>query len=105
MKQFLLTLFLLLFLLPAYSQWSERGFDFKEEITIYPNPARDFFSLKGDDTVQDIRVFNLLGTLVKTFVSAEDNQFFVGDLPKGTYLVQFIDPENKIIATRRMNKQ
>jgi hypothetical protein len=105
MKQFLLSLFLLFLLLPAYSQWSEEGFGFKEEITIYPNPAQDFFSLKGDDSVQDIRVFNLLGKLVKTFVSEEDNQFFVGDLPKGTYLVQFIDPENKIIATRRMNKQ
>jgi len=105
MKQFLLTLFLFLFLLPAYSQWPGKDFQAKDEITIYPNPAQDFFLLKGADPAQDIRVFNLLGKLVKSFVAEEEDQFFVGDLPRGTYLVQFIDPENKIIATRRMTKQ
>ncbi len=105
MKHFLLSLFFIALLIPAFGQRSSRYLSDGEELQFYPNPAMDYISLKGQQSVQEVHVYDLLGKRLKTFLAVNNSVFFVGDLNRGTYLVQFIDPKNQVLATRRMNKQ
>ncbi len=53
---------------------------------LYPNPCNEnLFITNPYNNEIDCKVFNSLGTLVKTF-TRETNKFYVGDLPQGLYL-------------------
>ncbi len=75
------------------------------EIRIYPNPVLSNFNITDNENVQTILVFNLVGKELKRFSYVSGQQYFVGDLPKGMYLTQFIDKGKRVISTQRMNKR
>ena len=79
----------------------------KENITIYPNPATTHIGLSASEGVARILVFNMVGRQVKYFqvMAGEDNRYFVGDLPRGIYLVQLLGGNNEIITTKRVSKR
>ena len=52
---------------------------------IYPNPTNDFLYIQGIDPVE-VQVLNAKGQWVKTFENT--HEIFVGDLPKGLYLIK-----------------
>jgi hypothetical protein len=60
-------------------------------LTLSPNPASNYFEVSGDDTVQQIAVYSLLGQLVKTYEKQE--QYSVADIAKGTYIVKITSSE------------
>ncbi len=78
--------------------------DFK--VSIYPNPASDFINIQDkDDVVGNVLVYNLAGRKIKSF-SVDGNQLLnIMDLPKGMYLVQFLDKKEKLLTTQRLSKR
>lgn len=73
------------------------------ELRVYPNPATDYIQLNNNNMVQLISIYNLAGRQVKSFVYANHERYFIGDLPKGMYLVQLLGNSNERIATRRLH--
>lgn len=71
------------------------------KIEIYPNPTSATLNIKNLNShkIKNIYIFNSLGEKVKTFKAA--NTIFIGDLPKGLYLVQ-IRNDKGIVHTQRI---
>ena len=106
MKQALLLFFFLLFAAKAaFSQSAFKGQD-RPSLAIYPNPAVEYIAVNDDDgLVNQIVIFNLVGKKVRSFTATPNERFIVGDLPKGMYLVQLLDTDNKIINTQKVSKK
>ena len=75
------------------------------DLQVFPNPATDYIGVTHQGEVSKVKVFNLVGRHMKTFVAVAGEKHFVGDLPRGMYLVQLVDHKNKIITTKRVNKR
>lgn len=113
MKHLLLVLFSLLI---GYSGQAQTAFHGSGEpnpnetetaaqrISIYPNPATDFIGLTDTEGVQSIWVYNMVGRPMKQFKAAANEKYPIGDLIPGMYLVQLLDVDQKVIATRRIRK-
>ncbi|MCB0630664.1 MAG: T9SS type A sorting domain-containing protein [Saprospiraceae bacterium] len=84
---------------------SQPSYANKVEIQVFPNPVQTHFSINNNTQVRDIVIFNLVGKELKRFVYSDDERYFLGDLPKGIYLVQFIDKEKNVLTTRRISKR
>ncbi|HOI31840.1 MAG: T9SS type A sorting domain-containing protein [Bacteroidales bacterium] len=56
-------------------------------VAIYPNPANDFVKLQSDETIVEVKIFNLMGQLVK-HQAPGTNEFdlSVTELKSGTYV-------------------
>ena len=64
----------------------------QQQITIYPNPAKETMLIEGAK-VAEVQVYNTLGQLVKTLRDA--NEIPVTDLPQGVYLLRITDAEGR----------
>jgi len=73
------------------------------ELSVYPNPTVDFFKVSDNNLVQKIAVYNLAGKQVKIFNYSEDQKYYVGDLPRGMYLIQLINNNRRTVATKRVS--
>ncbi len=71
-----------------------------KEQNIYPNPAKDVFTVKGNVAVVDI--YNVNGSLVKTV--KEENKINISDLTSGVYLVKVKYNDNKKFITKLIIK-
>lgn len=77
----------------------------KAKIKLYPNPTTDYFQLTNtDDLVDHIVIYNILGKEVKYFNNNQQEDFYVGDLSKGIYLVQMIDADTQSTKTIKLRK-
>ena len=76
------------------------------DIQVFPNPTTSYFGITEVNNVKKIIIFNLVGRKMKQYEDiAKDKRYFIGDLPKGMYLVQMIGSDSKIITTRRISKR
>ncbi|MFK7934488.1 MAG: T9SS type A sorting domain-containing protein, partial [Saprospiraceae bacterium] len=75
------------------------------DLQVFPNPATTHIGVKHEGEVTMIKVFNLVGRHMKTFTTSPGEKHFVGDLPRGMYLIQLVNNRNKIITTKRVNKR
>lgn len=79
------------------------------ELTIYPVPATSEItvSLSGNAAVENVKIFNLNGNLVKEMTAGAKNQLEVNvpisELPAGYYVVQVTSPATTL--TRKIVKQ
>lgn len=73
------------------------------ELSVYPNPTVDFFKVSDNNLVEQIAVYNLAGRRIKSFDYSDGEKYFVGDLPRGMYLVQLISDDRHTLATRRVS--
>lgn len=114
MKQILPPLLFLLMTLTALGQssFSDRlslrsnGSDDRQSITIYPNPATSYIEINNGEKVARVVIFNMVGRQMKAYNSDEaNNHYFIGDLPRGMYLVQLFGANNEVITTKRVNKR
>jgi hypothetical protein len=68
--------------------------DLSKNITIYPNPFKDSFSIKNPNRTSDIiqvQIFNILGARVLNITQNIDDKIMVNQLKKGVYLVKIIN--------------
>ena len=75
------------------STLSRTNFDASTQIQLHPNPTSKYFTLNTN--VNKVQIFSVTGQLVKTFEkNLKDNQFEIGELIKGIYLVKVINENN-----------
>lgn len=108
MRRILLTLITVAMLSAVGIAQSATGVQESEQIdfTIYPNPASDYVVLPQSDEITTAILYNIVGKQVKTFnLVSNTRRFNVGDLMRGTYLLQFIDETGAILHTTRLTKR
>ncbi|MCH2043798.1 MAG: serine hydrolase [Saprospiraceae bacterium] len=71
----------------------------KEEIIIYPNPARDFVRVETNlEEEEQYRIYTSAGKMVSSgFIDAQNKQINLSDLPRGLY---FIELQNNFTSLR-----
>lgn len=77
----------------------------KGQLQVFPNPATTFISVSDNPRVKQVTIYNLVGSKMKTFKAVKGEKYFVGDLPKGIYLVQLLGNKNEILRTHRVSKR
>jgi len=76
-----------------------------ESLKLFPNPVTDVIQISSNEVVENIRIYNILGTVVREFDANGITQFDVNDLLPGTYLVALSDENQDILKTLKINKQ
>ncbi len=95
-----------MFMLGGLALQAQSSSSLKPELSVFPNPAIDNISVyDNNDQVNQIFVFNLIGKKVKTFEHLKGEYHYVGDLPKGVYLVQMLDKGKQILTTQKIDKR
>jgi len=74
-------------------------------LKIFPNPASTFIQLKTATGVNAIVIYNLVGRKIKKFIAEKGKSYPIEDLPKGMYLIQLVDTQDKVLTTQRMSKR
>ncbi|MDG2280677.1 MAG: T9SS type A sorting domain-containing protein [Flavicella sp.] len=64
-----------------------------ENFNIYPNPANEFIHINVDIDIQDVKLYSMLGDLVKDFGQAKILD--VSNINSGIYLIKVTDENNK----------
>lgn len=75
------------------------------KLTLFPNPTVDFFEVSETPGLRYIEVFNIIGNKVRSFDSAPQKQYYVGDLTDGIYLVRLVSASKKVLKTVRLSKR
>ena len=101
MKRNILVLFFGTLALTVSAQTSKSS----PQISVYPNPATDYIKLSDEDLGRNIFVSNMLGRKMRTFDIVKGENYEIGDLPNGLYLIQIVGKNNKILATQRLIKK
>lgn len=75
------------------------------EISLFPNPVSESFSIQGDiEEVSALEVFNVLGKKVKTIPFSSSNQYDVSNVSNGRYIVRAIDNQGQTMKVLRLIK-
>ena len=82
---------------PWFSNLSNTHFDLNK-VTIFPNPAKDYFTVSGLDTECKIELFNVVGSKVMESEFTGEKQFNI-DVAAGIYLAK-ITNNSKIIVKK-----
>lgn len=71
----------------TYSEDCALGVDNINRIvfSIYPNPAKNSFSITSTSTIETVSIYDVFGKLIKSFVA--QNEYEVSGLSKGLYLI------------------
>lgn len=64
--------------------------DLSNQISLYPNPAKDYLFVNGIDQEGTIQIMNLKGQVIS---QGQSKTIFVGNLASGAYLLQFINKD------------
>jgi hypothetical protein len=101
MKQPLLVFFFLLAVLALRAQNAPRP-----ELSVFPNPATEYVAVQDNsDAVGQIVVFNILGKKQRIFEAAKGENYYIGDLSKGVYLVQLVGKNKQVLKTQKIEKR
>lgn len=77
------------------STLSNQSFE-KINITVYPNPVQDSFILKSNQNVKGVSIYNVKGSLVKSF-SKTKNSYNLQNLNPGLYFAEIETSKGKTI--------
>lgn len=92
---------------------SSTGLAAKEDILIYPNPAKDFVMIKNlpAHAISTVEVHNIFGRKMLSFSqppSANEStahKFDLSTLAKGIYMIRVYDGEMNVIYTKSLSKE
>ncbi|MCF6130114.1 T9SS type A sorting domain-containing protein [Flavobacterium sp. AS60] len=63
-------------------------------IKLYPNPIKNHFTLVGEEVINRVTIYNLLGQKVKEF-SGNQSYYDVNDLSSGTFIIEVVTEKGK----------
>ena len=66
---------------------------------IYPNPAKNYIVVKGDDIVV-VEIFDMMGRKILTQNVKDSSVVNVNDFPQGLYLIRSLDVNNNITVKK-----
>ena len=83
-----------------------------ENISIYPNPAKDYILIKNLplNEFSTVEVFNIFGRKMLSFsqppsVESIAHKFDLSALSKGIYMIRVFDGEMNVIYTKSLSKE
>ncbi len=77
----------------------------KESFSIFPNPVTNFIQLPSNASVSTARLYDLLGReMINQAITEEKSQLDVSQLEKGSYLIQLLDKDLKVLHVSRIIK-
>lgn len=81
-------------------------FDNSDNIEVYPNPANTYIEISGLTGDEDIVIFDVGGRKVNEFKAQRANTvtLSLANLGEGTYMVNIIDPNGQISASKKVVK-
>lgn len=83
---------------------SNDTFESETVFNFYPNPVSDIFTLKAQNTIQNVTIYNVLGQeVLRTVPNVTESNIDLSPLQTGSYFVQVTI--NNIIKTVRVIKQ
>jgi hypothetical protein len=75
---------------------------------MYPNPAREFVQirLQNNEMIENIKISDVLGKVVKYVGSVSDNQttLSTSDLTSGIYIIEVVTANNSKISKKLVIK-
>lgn len=69
----------------------------QNSISIYPNPAKEYFEISNDVEVNSVEVYSIQGQLLKTYAS--QSYYDVSELTSGMYLIKIKTAQSVISKT------
>lgn len=69
----------------------------KNQINVYPNPAKSFIKITGLEKSTDYEIFSIDGKLIKKGTANPDSEISISTFVKGTYILKFNNQSIKII--------
>ena len=68
------------------------------DVSFYPNPAKDFVNLKSDKEIQNIAIFDAQGKLIKSLrLNQKSSTINISNLPNGVYYFKVKTPEKELM--------
>jgi len=77
--------------------------DKEKSISVFPNPAFDYFKTSNIPGLKSIELFTILGTKIKSMDAAPNKHYSVADLKDGLYLVRLLGPSGTVLKTIRLS--
>lgn len=79
-----------------YSEIKKVSFFSSNSIDVFPNPAKDKFTINSKVAIKGIKLVNTFGQIVATFknINTGITQLTVNDLKKGIYIMQIFFPND-----------
>jgi hypothetical protein len=74
------------------------------ELSIYPNPASDYFTLNTNQKIKRISINTIVGKEVKMIQVNDQNRYDLSDLRKGIYVVRIFDYNDSLVKALRLSK-
>ncbi|WP_281990197.1 T9SS type A sorting domain-containing protein [Aquimarina aggregata] len=69
--------------------------EYKNEIKIYPNPAHDFIKINNLTKGDQVRIYDILGTLIsKKHIQHPNQEISISNFPSGMYIVSVFGKPN-----------
>ncbi len=77
----------------------------KLQMTVYPNPTKDFVIVNANQVIEKVELVNLLGqTLFSRSFNENEVKVYLNNLPTATYLLR-VTSENKLLKTFKILKE
>ena len=73
-------------------------------LTLFPNPAHDFFRINTGDTVDRIVVTDLLGKKMSSYKASQGGFYNIATFSAGIYLVRLLDDKDKVVKVLKLQK-
>jgi hypothetical protein len=74
-------------------------------VKLFPNPSTDFFALTGAENVASMRLFALDGRQMARFEPNASQQYAIGHLPVGTYVLSLEDKNGQLFQAVELIKR
>ena len=74
-------------------------------LNVYPNPISSTFVLSNNEVVDEIMIYNIIGSKVATFQYENGKQYNMSNLPDGIYLASLVNNEEGTVKTIRLSKR
>ena len=72
----------------------------EEQLIVYPNPTKEMLFIKNNNLVEaKVSILDISGRVLSQ-KNINDGKIFVGDLPKGNYLLIYKDKRNREMSVK-----
>lgn len=75
----------------------------KENLTLYPNPTADYFTINNTNDIISVKVYDISGKIMKSKLEAINDKFDVSSLEKGVYNVS-IETKSGTVSKKIIKK-
>lgn len=80
----------------ALGDGTESITEYRNKLSIYPNPANNHLYIETDDIIKNINIYNMIGMSVYRNGNVSDNYICIENLDSGVYIME-ISTENEVV--------